>query len=112
MNKAKILVVDDEKFFRELYEDILLPEGFILKSVDGGVKALEAVKNDNFDIVIADMIMPGWDGIRTIEEIRKVKPGQDIIIVTQVSELETAVEAMKSGAGDFILKPINGNELV
>lgn len=112
MNKAKILVVDDEKFFRELYEDILLPEGFILKSVDGGVKALEAVKTEDFDIVIADMVMPGWDGIRTIEEIRKVKPAQDIIIVTQVSELETAVEAMKSGAGDYILKPINGKELV
>lgn len=112
MNRAKILVVDDEKFFRGLYEDILVNEGFIVTSVDAGPKALEAVKNESFDVVIADMVMPDWDGIRTIEEIRKVEPAQDIIIVTQVSELETAVEAMKSGAGDYILKPINGKELI
>ncbi|MDT8316451.1 MAG: response regulator [bacterium] len=112
MNKAKILVVDDEKFFRELYADILANEGFIVTSADGGAKALEAVKSERFDVVITDMLMPDWDGIRTIEEIRKVEPGQDIIIVTQVSELETAVEAMKSGAADYILKPINGSELV
>jgi len=112
LSKKRLLVVDDEKFFRELYEDILVPEGFVVITAENGQNALEIVKAESFDVVIADMVMPGWDGIRTIREIRKVSPDQDILIVTHVSEIETAVEAMKNGASDYILKPINRQDLL
>lgn len=112
LSKKKLLVIDDEKFFRELYTNILTPEGFNVITVESGQNALEIVREETFDVIIADMVMPGWDGIRTIREIRKVSPDQDIIIVTHVSEIEAAVEAMKCGASDYILKPINRPDLL
>ncbi|MDH3976408.1 MAG: response regulator [Deltaproteobacteria bacterium] len=112
MSKKRLLVIDDEKFFRELYEGILASEDFTVIAVEGGREALELIREESFDVIIADMVMPGWDGIRTIREIRKVSPDQDIIIVTHVSEIEAAVEAMKNGASDYILKPINREDLL
>ncbi len=112
MSRGRILVVDDENFFRKLYEGILLPEGFFVRTVEGGKEAAAILKKESFDIVITDLVMPDWDGIRTVEEIKKIRPDQDIIMVTHISELETAVEAMKSGASDYILKPIREEALL
>ena len=106
MNKGRILAIDDENFFRKLYEGILISEGFFVRTVAGGKEALSLLKEESYDIVIADMVMPGWDGIRTVGEIKKVNPDQDIIMVTHVSDVETVIEAMKSGAADYILKPV------
>lgn len=112
MRKSKILAIDDDKFFRELYEDILISEGFSITTIENGRQGLNLLGKEGFDIVITDMIMPDWDGIRTMEEIKKAFPDQDIIIVTHISEIETAVEAMKSGASDYILKPIKREDLL
>ena len=112
MSKARILAIDDDQFFRKLYEGIMLSEGFFIKTVDNGKEGKELLKKEEFDIVMVDMVMPGWDGIRTIEEIRKISPKQNIIMVTDSTDLETAVEAMKSGASEYILKPINSDQLL
>ena len=101
MSRGNILVVDGEKFFRTLYEEVLMPEGYVVSSVESGKEALALLKKQSFDVILADMAMPGWDGIRTMEEIKKLRPAQEIIIVTHISDLETAVEAMKNGERDL-----------
>lgn len=112
MSKVKILAIDDDQFFRKLYEGIMLSEGFFIKTVDDGKKGIALLKEKDFDVVIVDMVMPDWDGIKTIEEIRKISPKQNVIMVTDASDLETAVEAMKSGASEYLLKPINSDQLL
>ncbi len=112
MSKVRILAIDDDQFFRKLYEGIMLSEGFFIKTVDNGKEGKDLLKKEAFDIVMVDMVMPDWDGIRTIEEIRKISPKQNIIMVTNSTDLETAVEAMKSGASEYILKPINSDQLL
>lgn len=112
MGRGNILAIDDEKFFRTLYEGVLMPEGYVVRTVESGKAALALLKEQSFDVVIADMVMAEWDGIRTMEEIKKVRPDQEIIMVTHISDLETAVEAMKSGASDYIMKPIKNEDLL
>lgn len=112
MDKRKILAIDDEEFFRNIYEEILSSYGFSVLTVENGRKGFDALKKESFDIVITDLAMPGWDGIRTMEEIRKANPGQDIIVVTHITDLETAAAAMRAGASDYILKPLEGENLL
>lgn len=112
MSKGSILAIDDDKFFRKLYEGIMLSEGFTINTSENGKNGIDLLKEQSFDVVIVDMIIPDWDGIKTIEEIRKVFPKQNIIMVTDAADLETAVEAMKSGANEYILKPFNNEQLV
>ncbi|MBE9537194.1 MAG: response regulator [Proteobacteria bacterium] len=111
MSRGNILVIDDEKFFRTLYEEVLTPEGYVVCTAESGKMALNLLREQSFDVVLADMVMPEWDGIRTMEEIKKLRPDQEVIIVTHVSALETAIEAMKSGASDYIMKPIVNEDL-
>ena len=93
MSKGNILVVDDDRFFRDLYKDMLLEEGFSVKVAADGMVAAVLVRDELFDVVLMDMVMPDWNGIKTMGEVRKVQPDLDVIMVTHVSEIETAVEA-------------------
>ncbi len=106
MDKGRILAIDDEEFFRHIYEEVLSSCGYFVATAENGRQGVDALKKERFDIVITDLTMPEWDGIRTMEEIRKVNPGQDIIVVTHTSDLETAAIAMRAGATDYILKPL------
>lgn len=112
MSKGNILVVDDDRFFRDLYKDMLISEGFSVKVAADGMVAAVLVRDETFDVVLMDMVMPEWNGIKTMGEIRKVQPDLDVIMVTHVSEIDTAVEAMKAGANDYVLKPINREDLL
>lgn len=107
MLKGKILAIDDEKFFRKLYIDILSGEGYQVTTAASGDEALQIFAREQFDIVITDMAMKGLDGLQTMEAIKQINPFQDVVIVTSLGDVQTAVNAMKKGVTDYILKPIN-----
>jgi diguanylate cyclase (GGDEF)-like protein len=106
MTRGKILAVDDEKFFRNLYNDILSSEGYKVVTAESGEEALKIFAGEPFDIVITDMEMKGMNGLQTMEAIKQLNPAQDVVIVTGISDVQMAVNAMKKGVTDYILKPV------
>jgi FixJ family two-component response regulator/GGDEF domain-containing protein len=111
MSKARILAVDDQRYFRELIEGLLQEEGYEVETVSTAVEALHLLDREVFDIVITDLVMPGVDGTELVGRIKERLPEQDIVMVTGVVDVKTAVEAMKQGATDYILKPFDRNTL-
>jgi two-component system, NtrC family, response regulator PilR len=104
MEKRKILVVDDNELFRESIADTLIRLGFDITQAPDGPKALEIVSKNTFDLVISDMKMPGMTGIDLLAKIKHHDPDMPFLIITAFGAVETAVEAMKKGAYDFIQK--------
>lgn len=106
-----ILVVDDEANVRAVFSDVLKREGYRVRSVEDGYKAIIAVEEENFDLILVDLGMPQMNGIQTLENIKKKKPGLPVIIHTEYGSITTAVEAMKKGAIDYLNKPFSPKEL-
>ncbi len=104
----KILIVDDEAFIREILAEMLDGEGRVVSTAEDGAAALETLKGDeDFDLVISDMNMPRMNGLELIRQIRDRGRNLPIIILTGNDEIKVAVEAMKSGADDYLLKDEN-----
>ncbi len=111
MRKARILAVDDQRYFRELLEGLLREEGYEVETVSSAEEALGRLDREEFDVVITDLVMPGVDGTELVGRIKERLPDQEIVMVTGVVDVKTAVEAMKQGATDYILKPFDRNTL-
>ena len=111
MNSAKILVVDDERIICAGCEKILGEAGYQVKTTLSARKALEMLKEEPFDIVITDIKMPELSGIELLEIIRKEYPEITVIVITGYSTVETAVEAMKLGAFDYLPKPFTSDQV-
>lgn len=109
--KGKILVVDDEKSMREVLEVFLKSEGYDVSLADGGESAVEAVKKNIFDLIITDMKMPKISGFDLLKVIKDVSPDTSVVIITAFGTTESAVEAMKLGAFDYIQKPFKNNDV-
>ena len=109
--KGKILVVDDEKSMREVLEVFLKSEGYDVSLADGGESAIEAVKKNIFDLIITDMKMPKVSGFDLLKVIKDVSPDTSVVIITAFGTTESAVEAMKLGAFDYIEKPFKNNDV-
>lgn len=107
MPKARVLAVDDQRYFRELIEGLLTDEGYEVQTASSGEEALHILEREDFEIVVTDLVMPGIDGSQLVERIKERLPEQDIVMVTGVVDVKTAVEAMKLGATDYILKPFD-----
>lgn len=107
MENKRILVVDDNDLFRESIVETLRRKGYNLSSARDGHDALDQLKNAEYDLVISDMKMPGMTGIELLEQIRKFNTDVPFLIITAYGAIETAVEAMKKGAFDFIQKSDN-----
>jgi DNA-binding NtrC family response regulator len=107
MDNKRILVVDDNDLFRESIVETLHRKGYGLVSAKNGHEALELLKSSEFDLAISDMKMPGMTGIELLEQIRKFNTEIPFLIITAYGAIETAVEAMKKGAFDFIQKSDN-----
>ena len=107
----KVLVVDDEPGMRSLLTRVMEKEGYTASACAGGSEALQAFTREDWDLVIADIDMPGMDGIELLKNIRKDSPQVPVLMITAYATVETAVEAMKLGAHDYITKPFAMDEL-
>jgi two-component system cell cycle response regulator len=111
MPKARILAVDDQRYFRELMEAMLAEQGYEVRTAPGGAEALHALEREDFDIVVTDVVMPEMDGTELVRQIKERLPNQDVVMVTGVVDVGTVVEAMKLGAADYIIKPFDRESL-
>ena len=108
----KILVVDDEAANRVTLERILRREGWEVVQAPDGRQALELVRTQGADVVVSDLNMPGMSGLELLRATREVSPDIEFVVMTAYGTVETAVEAMKDGAYDFVTKPLKRRELV
>jgi len=108
---SKILVVDDEQSMRDFLAIMLKKDGHEVVTAENGSDALKAVQAEIFDLVITDVKMPGIDGIEVLKTIKDVSSETVVIMVTAFATTETAIEAMKLGAYDYIIKPFKVDEL-
>src|SRR5512142_111352 len=108
---SKILVVDDEQSLRDFLAIMLKKEGHDVVTAENGTHALKAVQAEIFDLIISDVKMPGIDGIEVLKNVKEVSPETVVIMITAYATAETAVEAMKLGASDYIIKPFKVDEL-
>ncbi len=111
MSAARVLVVDDEKSMRDLLTITLEKAGYDVTAAEGGEAAIEAIRKDSFDTIITDLRMPRVDGMQVLRAARDLSPETAVIVVTAVASTETAVEAMKLGAYDYITKPFKLDEV-
>ncbi|OGW36158.1 MAG: Fis family transcriptional regulator [Nitrospirae bacterium GWD2_57_9] len=108
---STILIVDDEQSMRDFLSIMLKKEGYDVVAAETGQDALKAVQTEIFDLVISDVKMPGMDGIDVLKTVKEVSPETVVIMITAYATAETAVEAMKRGAYDYITKPFKVDEI-
>lgn len=109
---ANILIVDDEKSIRKTLREILEYENYKVEESTDGLDALEKIKNEQFDAILLDIKMPKMDGMELLDRIIETSPDSPVILISGHGTVETAVEAVKKGAYDFIVKPPDLNRLL
>lgn len=110
-NDIKILVVDDEEIVRELCSKALTKSGYPVTTATNGQEAVDEVRKGNGDIVLLDLKMSLMDGLEALEIIKRESPHVEVIIITGFASVENAIEAMKKGAYDFLLKPLKPDQI-
>ncbi|MGF1669396.1 MAG: sigma-54-dependent transcriptional regulator [Balneolaceae bacterium] len=110
--KAHILIADDERDVRESLAILLQEEGYSIKAVVDGEKALKELDESTFDILITDLKMPNVDGIELLEKASLIAPNMIIVVITAFATVETAVKALRNGASDYIMKPLDFDEVL
>ena len=112
MRKLNILIVEDGRSQREMLRDFLISEGHNVLEAENGESAIKAVTASHFDLILLDYKMPGMDGLTVLKEVKRINHEIDVVIITAYGTIETAVEAIKVGAIDYITKPIELDELL
>ena len=112
MIPRRVLVVDDEENFRHILSVILKKERYEVETASNGEEALQKVLNATFDQVLCDIRMPGMDGLDFLKEVKKMEMDANVIMMSAYGTLDTAVEAMKLGAYDYVSKPFKPDEII
>ncbi len=107
MSLGKVMVVDDEQHVQEVLKDFLQNIGYDVTLADDGDEALTKFEPDQFDIIISDLLMPKIDGLELLKKIKQIDKNVVFLMVTGYPSIETAVDAIKKGAYDYITKPFN-----
>lgn len=110
--RPRVLIVDDEKFIRDILADFLGMEGYMVRTAEDGAAALNELQNAHYDMVISDLKMPRMGGIELLEAMAHAAPNALTVIMTGFGTVETAIDAMKRGAYDYILKPFKVEEVI
>lgn len=108
----KVLLVDDAQDFVNYMKKRLVARGLEIWTAFNGQDGLEIVKSQPLDVVVLDVLMPGIDGLETLQEIKKIEPNLQVIMLTGHGTVETTAEGMKLGATDFLLKPCDFDTLL
>ncbi len=111
MEKPKILVVDDEEDILNILKFLLEKEGYGVDTAPNGEEALKKIEKDYYDVVLTDLRMPGIDGMTVLEKTKELRPSTEVVIMTAYASIESAVEAIKKGASDYIVKPFINEDL-
>jgi two-component system response regulator PilR (NtrC family) len=109
---GSILVIDDEEIMREILETLLTREGYDVRLASNGAEGLELAKSLPFDAAIVDVMMPGMDGVQTLDELKKLDDELPVLMITAFASVENAINAMKRGAFDYITKPFKNDEVL
>ena len=113
MNRnGTILVIDDEEIMREILETLLAREGYEVRLAEHAAQGLELARTVPLDAAIVDMMMPGMDGIATLDELKKIDDDLPVLLITAFASVENAISAMKRGAYDYITKPFKNDEVL
>jgi DNA-binding NtrC family response regulator len=110
--KTRVLIVDDEEEFVETLSERLTIRDYDVTTSLSGEDAIEKLKHYNFDVIILDVAMPGMDGIETLRNLKGIKPLIEVIMLTGHATVSSAVDGMKLGAFDYLMKPCDTKELV
>ncbi len=110
--KGIIHIIDDEPIIHEVLGELLTSEGYTVELSSNGEEALKKQPEFEFDLILLDLLMPGMDGITVLKKLKKIDPSAVIIIITAYASVESAIEAMKIGAFDYIQKPFKHDELL
>jgi two-component system OmpR family response regulator len=111
MRQARILLVDDEIAFTNNMAKILTRRGYDVTSVNDGESAVKATEDEEYDVVVLDLRMPGMDGMATLKVIKRKRPLMEVIILTGHGSVESGIQGMHLGAFDYAMKPIQISEL-
>ena len=109
--KGRILVADDEESHRIMLRAVLQEEGYEVAEAADGPEAIRSVEQEPFDLILLDIRMPGMDGIEALMEVRKISPYVPVLMMTAYASVKTAVEALKAGAFEYLIKPLDIDEL-
>src|SRR5205814_3282905 len=107
-----LLVIDEEEIMREILETLLTREGYTVRLASSGTEGLELARTMPFDAAIVDIMMPGLDGIATLDELKRADEDLAVIIITAFASVESAISAMKAGAFVYITKPFKNDEVL
>jgi DNA-binding NtrC family response regulator len=107
-----VLLVDDEKDFVETLAERLQLREFKVTTAFSGDQAIKLVEENNFDVIVLDVQMPGKSGVETLKEIKKIEQLSEVIMLTGHATVKTAIEGMKSGAYDYLMKPTDTDDLI
>jgi DNA-binding NtrC family response regulator len=107
-----ILVIDDEEIMREILETLLTREGYEVRLASSGAEGLEIARALPIDVALVDIMMPGLDGIATLDELKRIDEDLAVIMITAYASIENAISAMKAGAFDYISKPFKNDEVL
>ncbi len=108
----KILVAEDDRELRNLYEKVLEQSGYVVKGVSNGQEALEQIDKERFDLVISDIMMPVMDGYELVRELKKTNSELPVLIITAKDQFDDMRRGFMLGGDDYMVKPININEMV
>ena len=107
----RVLIVDDEKGMRDFLSIMLKKEGYAVFAAESAEKAAEPIQRGEFDLIISDISMPGHSGLEVLKQAKMTSPDAPVIMITAYASTESAVEALKLGAYDYIIKPFDVDEL-
>jgi DNA-binding NtrC family response regulator len=111
-HQAKILIVDDEEVVRLSHTRTLAGKHCVVEAVLNGMAALEAMEKQSYDLVLLDLRMPGMDGMSVLKAIKQNWPESEVIVITGYPEIETAKQAVRLGAYDYLAKPVGPDEVI
>jgi DNA-binding NtrC family response regulator len=112
MTTARILIVDDEEIIRDSLSFILEKEGHAVETAQNGQEAIDKIEKEPFDIVITDLEMPEVKGIELLEKVQRLTPEAFVLIITAYASIETAIAALRKGASDYIIKPLEFEDII
>jgi len=112
MEKMRMMLVDDEERFLSTTQKLLTKKGYDVVTASGGLEALEKIRIHNIHVVILDVKMPGMDGNATLKEIKRQFPLVEVIMLTGHATMESAIDGLKSGAVDYLMKPTDIDEII